>query len=160
GIVFVPRYPAHRHLHSFPTRRSSDFHVGHGGDPGAADRPVDPAYVVGAHAAGPDDGDAQGFAPVHGSRLPVGRQAPQERRNLRVRTAIGSGLSGSQGYMSCSTMANRSTPSFCAATRTGSSSGTPPGGSHMTPRCTAGPKGISFLTTSARMSGSTCLRCR
>ena len=38
--------------------------------------------------------------------------APQDRRNARVRRAIGSGLSGSHGYMSCSTIANRSTSSF------------------------------------------------
>ena len=79
---------------------------------------------------------------------------------MRVRTAMGRGLSGGQGYMSCSTMANRSTPSFCAASSTGSRAGTPVGGSHITPRWTAGPNGISFLTTSARISGSTCLRCR
>ncbi|CAM5473599.1 hypothetical protein SCALM49S_08804 [Streptomyces californicus] len=44
--------------------------------------------------------------------------------------------------------------------RTGSRAGTPRGGSHITPRATAGPNGTSSATTSARTAGSTCLRWR
>ena len=45
-------------------------------------------------------------------------------------------------------------------TITGPNSGTPAGGSHITPCATAGPNGVPLARTSARICGSTCLRCR
>lgn len=66
---------------------------------------------------------------------------------------MGSGRSGSHGYMSCSTIAKRSTSRRCAAAMTGSSAGSPAGGSHITPRATAGPNGTPPARTAGEHGG-------
>ena len=79
----------------------------------------------------------------------------------QVRAAIGRGTSGSQGYRSCSTIAN-SSPSRCRSTVSSraSVSGSPLGGSHMTPRRTASANQRSSASTRSSTAGSACFRCR
>src|SRR5690606_3015005 len=96
---------------------------------------LDALDVVGAHCAGPDDSDAEVCGHV---LLPQNWRARcvQPWMWSRVRRAIGNGVSTSQPYMSCSTIAKMSGEMAAAASMMGPSSGTPCGGSIMIPPAT------------------------